>query len=207
MPIHASIHAWKIPWTEEPGGYHPWGQKESDMTGRVSMSASIPLSKWATSSLSTPPADGHLCCFHVLAVVNSAAMNIGIHVSFWMTVLSSYMPRSGIAGSYGNSIFSFLRNFIQFSTVAAPIYIPIIVKEGFLFSISSPAFIICRLFMMAILANVRWCLIVLLIYISLIISNNENLFMYLLTIYMSSLDKCLFRSSTHFLIRLFVFWY
>ena len=146
MPIHASIHAWKIPWTEEPGGYHPWGQKESDMTGRVSMSASIPLSKWATSSLSTPPADGHLCCFHVLAVVNSAAMNIGIHVSFWMTVLSSYMPRSGIAGSYGNSIFSFLRNFIQFSTVAAPIYIPIIVKEGFLFSTPFPASIVCRLF-------------------------------------------------------------
>ena len=44
--------------------------------------------------------DGHLGCFHVLAVINSAAVNIGVHVSFWIRVLSGYMPRSGIAGDY-----------------------------------------------------------------------------------------------------------
>ena len=54
--------------------------------------------------------NGHLCCFHVLAIVNSAAMNIGVHVSFQIMVFSRYMPRSGIAGSYSSSIFSFLRN-------------------------------------------------------------------------------------------------
>ena len=51
------------------------------------------------------PVDGHLDCIHVLAVVNSAAVNIGVHVSFQIIVLSGYMPRSGIAGSYGNSCF------------------------------------------------------------------------------------------------------
>ena len=55
-------------------------------------------------------ADGHLGCFHVLAIINSAAMNIGVHVSLSDLVSSMCMPRSGIAGSYGSSISSFLRN-------------------------------------------------------------------------------------------------
>ena len=54
--------------------------------------------------------DGQLGCFHVLAVMNSAAVNIGVHVSFSVKVLSGYMSRNGIAGSYGSSIFGFLRH-------------------------------------------------------------------------------------------------
>ena len=50
-----------------------------------------------------------LGCLLVLAI-NSAVMNIGVHVSFWIIVFSRYMPRSVVAGSYGNHIFSFLRN-------------------------------------------------------------------------------------------------
>ena len=46
-------------------------------------------------------------CFHVLAIVNSAAMDVAVHVSFQVTVFSGYMPRTGIAGSYGSSIFRF----------------------------------------------------------------------------------------------------
>ena len=48
--------------------------------------------------------NGHLGCFHVLAIVNSTAMNNGIHVSFSVLVSSGYMPGSGIAGSYGGFI-------------------------------------------------------------------------------------------------------
>ena len=54
--------------------------------------------------------DGHLGCFHVLAIVNSAAVNIGVHVSFSVLISSGYMPRSGIAGSSGEFIPSFLRS-------------------------------------------------------------------------------------------------
>ena len=54
--------------------------------------------------------DGYLGCFSVLAIVNNAAVNIGVHVSFSVLVSSGYMPRSGIAGSYGGFIPSFLRN-------------------------------------------------------------------------------------------------
>ena len=56
------------------------------------------------------PADGHLGCFYVLAIVSSAAMNIRVHVSFQIIVLSGYMPRTGSARSYDGSVFSFLRN-------------------------------------------------------------------------------------------------
>jgi len=54
--------------------------------------------------------DGHLGCFHVLAIVNSAAVNIQVHLSCSVKVLFRYRPRSGIAESYGSSVFSFLKN-------------------------------------------------------------------------------------------------
>ena len=52
----------------------------------------------------------HLGCFLVLAIVNCAAMNVSMHVSFWIiVVLSGYMSRSGIAMLHGNSIFFFFK--------------------------------------------------------------------------------------------------
>ena len=54
-----------------------------------------------------PSVDGHLDCFRVLATVNSTAINIEVHVSLQVIVLSRCMPRSRIAGSYGNPIFVF----------------------------------------------------------------------------------------------------
>ena len=56
--------------------------------------------------------DGHVDGFHVLAIVNSAHCKqcIRVHMSFQMMVFSGYIPRSGIAGSHGRSIFHFLRS-------------------------------------------------------------------------------------------------
>ena len=56
----------------------------------------------------------HLGCFHVLGVVNSAAVTTGVHVSFQIIVFSRYVPRNGIAGSYGSSNFSFLKNLLTY---------------------------------------------------------------------------------------------
>ena len=48
--------------------------------------------------------DEHLGCLHAMAIVNSATVNTGVHVSFSVLVSSGYMPRNGIAGSYGGFI-------------------------------------------------------------------------------------------------------
>ena len=91
--------------------------------------------------------NGHLGCFHALAIINSAAMNIGVHVSFSILVSSGYMPRNGIAGSYGG----FIPSFFKESPYHLPQWLyqftfPPTVQEHSLFSTSSPAFIVCRYF-------------------------------------------------------------
>ena len=69
--------------------------------------SNIPL---CICTLLSSSADGHLGCFCVLAIINSAVMNTGVHMSLSVLISPVCMPSSGIAGLYGSSISSFLRN-------------------------------------------------------------------------------------------------
>ena len=151
---------------------------------------------------------GHLGCFQVLAMTNNATMNIVEHMSLWHDWASfEYIPKSGIAGSWGRLFPNFLRNchtdtqrgctsLHSHQQLRSVPFSPQPLQHKF-----SSVFLI-----LAILTGVRWNLRVVLICISLMTKDVEHFLKCLSANLDFSVESSLFRSVLHFLLDYLFFW-
>ena len=145
-------------------------------------------------------ADGHLGCFHVLAIINSAVMHIGYTCLFQFWFPRCVCPAVGLLG-HKSSICNFLRNlYAVLHSDCTSLHSHQHCKRVSFSPHPLQLLLFVHILMVTILTGLRWYLIVVLVCISLIMSDAEDLFMCLLAICMSSLD------NRHFLIGPFFGW-